>query len=704
MAGIEQIIGIKIETEAANKSLEELQDDFELINKELKKLSENGKEGTDTFKKLTKQSEAYGKVIEQRGKTLGGMNENLELMRRELDGLEVGSDAFNVLSREVTEAERDIKNLELSMESLDNEQVASEIGSVAGAVGDVSAAFILLGDDSESLQEVAQNIETALGVSMAFKGAIEGISSARKLLNNSTIVSTSLQKANTLAVGIASAAQKAFNLSILGSNGALKLFRLAILGTGIGVLIAGLGLLIANFDKVVGAVKNAVNWLGKVTGFIEEVDAATVAAAAAQRDLAEETIEANQKIIESNRNRTQELVDGLDFEIRKRRANGEETAEIERAKLNLLIESNKKELELMNQNIEALEDNAKKKRGVFARFKKKDLEDEKKVTEEAQKKVLQDLEIFEIEQAKIERDAAKKRRDERKKEHDKEVEDERKKNDRIKQERQKALELLEKLKKDFELRNLNDQDREIEELRIKLNQELTIAENDYNLQLKLKEEFEENKKAIEDKYRVERVASEKEAQTNIYLAGLEALQKTEADNEADREKKKQDRIDEFNDKLSTAQELNNSLRDLNNAVLEAQLAAAGDNEEKVQEIRRKAFRREKALNIAQATINGAQAVLKAASSPLPFIAVPFAAGIAAANIAKISKSKFQGESGDASPTEDFESTVSATGGANVPQVTNTTTTIGEPTKVFVTEQDISNTQNRVTVAEQQGTL
>ena len=271
----------------------------------------------------------------------------------------------------------------------------------------------------------------------------------------------------------------------------------------------GLGLLIANFDKVVGAVKNAGNWLGKVTGFIEEVDAATVAAAAAQRDLAEETIEANQKIIESNRNRTQELVDGLDFEIRKRRANGEETAEIERAKLNLLIESNKKELELMNQNIEALEDNAKKKRGVFARFKKKDLEDEKKVTEEAQKKVLQDLEIFEIEQAKIERDAAKKRRDERKKEHDKEVEDERKKNEKIKQERQKALELLEKLKKDFELRNLNDQDREIEELKIKLNQELTIAENDYNLQLKLKEEFEENKKAIEDKYRVERVEAER---------------------------------------------------------------------------------------------------------------------------------------------------------------------------------------------------
>lgn len=653
MADKETVIGLKVDTGDSQKTLRQLEDEFDRLNDQIKEVPVNSKE-------------------------------------------------FDKLSKELAQVGREVKNAELAFESLDNEQVASEIGSVAGAVGDVSAAFVLLGDDSESMQEVAQNIETALGVSMAFKGAIEGISSARKLLNNSTIVSNTLQKINTAGTAIATAAQTAYTVAVGASTGGLKLLRLAMLGTGIGVLIAGLGLLIANFDKVVGAVKTAVNWLGKVTGFIEEVDAATVAAAAAQRDLAKETIEANQKIIESNRNRTQELVDGLDFEIRKRRAAGEETAEIERAKLNLLIESNKKELELMNQNIEALEDNAKKKRGVFARFKKKDLEDEKKVTEEAQTKAIQDLEIFEIEQAKIQRDAAKKRRDERKKEHEKELEDERKKNEKIKQERQKALELLEKLRKDFELRNLNDQDREIEELKIKLNQELTIAENDYNLQLKLKEEFEENKKAIEDKYRAEAEAAEKEAQANVFLAQAEALKKVEEQKEAE----KQARAEEFNDRLSTAENLNNSLRDLNNAVLEAQLAAAGDNEEKKQEIRKKAFKRQKALDIADATIQGIKAVQAALTVPPPF--GPILAAIngvtAAANIAKISKVQFAGESGGSAPSGDLGNTARATGGANVPQVTNTTTTIGEPTKVFVTEQDISNTQNRVTVAEQQGTL
>ena len=40
----------------------------------------------------------------------------------------------------------------------------------------------------------------------------------------------------------------------------------------------------------------------------------------------------------------------------------------------------------------------------------------------------------------------------------------------------------------------------------------------------------------------------------------------------------------------------------------------------------------------------------------------------------------------------------------VATVTNTTTTTGESTKVYVTEQDISNTQNKVSVNEAQATI
>ena len=44
--------------------------------------------------------------------------------------------------------------------------------------------MVLLGGENETLEEMAKNIETALGVSMASKGAIEGFSSAWKLFNN----------------------------------------------------------------------------------------------------------------------------------------------------------------------------------------------------------------------------------------------------------------------------------------------------------------------------------------------------------------------------------------------------------------------------------------------------------------------------------------------------------------------------------------
>jgi hypothetical protein len=117
-------------------------------------------------------------------KTLGELETKAEQLNEALRGAEIGSTEYKKLNQQLVETNREVKNLELGFEALDNEQVASEIGSVAGAVGDVTAAMVLLGGENETLEEMAKNIETALGVSMAFKGAIEGFSSAFKLFNN----------------------------------------------------------------------------------------------------------------------------------------------------------------------------------------------------------------------------------------------------------------------------------------------------------------------------------------------------------------------------------------------------------------------------------------------------------------------------------------------------------------------------------------
>ena len=120
----------------------------------------------------------------------------------------------------------------------------------------------------------------------------------------------------------------------------------------------------------------------------------------------------------------------------------------------------------------------------------------------------------------------------------------------------------------------------------------------------------------------------------------------------------------------------------------------------------KAFARDKALQMTMATINGIQAVQSALASPFPFnIALAAINGATAlANITKIARTQFEGSGGGGNVPSSLGNTASGAGGANVRQVTNTTTTIGEPTKVYVTEQDISNTQNKVSVNEAQATI
>ena len=160
--------------------------------------------------------------------SLGAMREELDKLTKKLEQIPAGTEEFDRMAAEVAQAGREVKNLELSFEALDNEQVASELGSVAGAVGDVTTGLFLLGGENENLEQLAQNIETALGVSMALKGAIEGVSSAQKLW-------TSFVSKFTVVQQIATAATKAFAAVTKSTLGVLT-----VIATVVGGLIAAI--------------------------------------------------------------------------------------------------------------------------------------------------------------------------------------------------------------------------------------------------------------------------------------------------------------------------------------------------------------------------------------------------------------------------------------------------------------------------------
>jgi len=149
-----------------------------------------------------------------------------------------------------------------------------------------------------------------------------------------------------------------------------------------------------------------------------------------------------------------------------------------------------------------------------------------------------------------------------------------------------------------------------------------------------------------------------------------------------------------------------------NALINLTTAFAKDNEKS----QKRAFEINKRLQIAQAiiqTYQGANAIFaSAAANPAtvlfpaqPFIAAGIAIANGLANVATISKQQFQSSSpgGGGRNAPDFSG-----GGGAAPQlspVTNTSTIVPQgPTQVFVTETDITNTQNQVNVIQGQATL
>ena len=148
-----------------------------------------------------------------------------------------------------------------------------------------------------------------------------------------------------------------------------------------------------------------------------------------------------------------------------------------------------------------------------------------------------------------------------------------------------------------------------------------------------------------------------------------------------------------------------ALSALNKAATDTALLNAAGDEEKKEKIRKASFEREKKLNIAMAAINGAQAVLAGfAQGGLPMAIV---AGVtAAAQLAAIVATTYQGGAGAGveTPTETTpDGAGDAGGGVQLSPVSNTSTILGNQ-QVYVTETDITNTQNNVSVIEESATF
>jgi hypothetical protein len=657
-------------------------------------------------------------------RTLGQLEDRAEKLNEELRKVPLGSKAFNELKQELVGVNKEIKNTELAMESLDNEQVASELGSVAGAVGDLTAAFILLGgDDDSALAETAANIEKALGVTMAFKGTIEGVISFQKLWNNTLKQTSVVQGAIATGTKIYAAAQGVLNFVIGAGSTALKLFRLALISTGIGAIVVGIGMLIANFGKVKEVIMDVINFaiepfrkalqfLGLIESDQEKARRERAEAEkkriAEERKLRSERADELKKQIEKEEKLRDRLITKYDDEIRIAKSLGKETVEIERQKLNALVQSFKKQKELFDAQFELRQQNLKSRQAEYEAaiqennfFTNKVNEMLLEKTKEANEQLLEQkqenndkLKDAEIDLLVFENEIATERRKERKKQDEKDIDDAKKKAEellKIERERLQNIQdlenqlyaTIEELDEEARQRNLTDQQKEIEAVQEKyfaLINDTRLGEEEI---LRLKQYAKDEEAAINERFRLEQEAADKES----------------------RQEQLQGELDLQNAKLDLASQGIDGIMALTNAF-------AKDNEKS----QRRAFEINKRLQIAQAIIStyqGANNIFaSAAANPKsvlfpaqPFIAAGLAIVSGLANVATISRQQFQGGSAGGGGTTTAPNFGAGETAPTIAPVTNTSTLIPqEPQQVFVTETDITNTQNQVAVIETQATI
>jgi hypothetical protein len=605
-------------------------------------------------------------------RTLGQLEEQAELLNEELRKVPLGTKAFKDLQKQLIGVNKEIKNTELSMEALDNEQVASELGSVAGAVGDMTAAFVLLGGSGGALEETAQNIEKALGISMAFKGAIEGLSSGRKLFNNLVKNSNVLQKANNSITVLATGIMKLFGGSVDKTSKSFKNLRGAIIATGLGALVVAVGLLIANFDKL----KEAINGVSKAQKDALDDQQKAV-------DLADERlnlISEQENILKLQGKSEREIlnlkINATDQAIKERRIR----LGMQREQLNAEIESEKRNriyLENFSKVIFIIPRTILKGidligEGLNLAFKQiQQIPFAKKILGEEPINI--DFGLDEKVESLTEGVAGL-------------LFDPEKTSEKAKEtlaEAEKAILALENQQAGFRLSILALDEKTAEEQK-KITDKVT---EDAIKAARAREavEIDSNNKLIDQK----KSFWETMGQLSAEAAEKERLR---------REKEKAEALAAQNATFDLAQSGVGALLQLNEAF-------TGETEAQ----QKKAFERRKELEIAGALISSAQGVVNILSNksavPSPFD-IPFKAAqigvllaTTVAQIAKIKQQQFSGGGSVSSPN---------VGGGGIPTispVTNTSTLVPQgPQQVFVTETDISNTQNKVNVIEAQATI
>lgn len=114
--------------------------------------------------------------------SLNGLTQKLSDLKSRIGDVGVGSAEFKKLQQEIIATDTKLKNLNTSIEGVSTEKLVGEIGKFAGGMTQAFAGMsLLIGKNNKSLEEMQKNLNTAIGIVMGVKGAMDAFTAATNL-------------------------------------------------------------------------------------------------------------------------------------------------------------------------------------------------------------------------------------------------------------------------------------------------------------------------------------------------------------------------------------------------------------------------------------------------------------------------------------------------------------------------------------------
>ena len=750
-------INIKI-----NQNADKAEKSFKSYNKELGNTKKQYDAVLKSGKPFDKQLEDINKIVKETPLNVRDMNKQIQAYqsialsagretpvgRKALEEAAALRDRYIDIQNETKRLADDQRTLEGAMQG---------VATGVAVYGGIQSAMALSGVESEKLRETLVKLQAA-------QTLMNSINQVATAFEKESALMLTLKAAKTQAVTVATAAYA----TVTGTaTGAMKLFRIALASTGIGAIVVGLGLLIANFDKVKEAIFSGIDGFKKMgaamkllmlpllpliatidlvtkglqaLGIIEseqEKEAKARHQAKMKRYLEES--KALSKQSEDIRRASRARQKALDDEIEMLEAQGKKTRHIQRKKLedNILLAKQEEEIAkkkllldarnnsftleaqraLVKARAELIEESERKLRVFDAETNTERIANYKNYAKDRRSiaRQIEDLENELLEEGiekelEINRDKFARL-----------IEDTKKNTKLTRQERNRLIELYEEQgQQQAEEIRAKYRQKEIDAER-KLQQQLEAEKNAFEDEIANIEEAnyqalltdqERELLAVQDKYfRLETLAEgNAEALNAIEIARLNEenainlkYQEEQYNNEkAINDKKKADEKALADYRIQVAQQSLTAIADI------ANLFAKGNEKQQ-----KRAFQVQKAVGIAQATINTAQAITKVFAettdfTPTQSLRIANAVGIGlagAAQIASIASQQFTGGGDVESPTdiggggETVAPSFNVVGDSSVNQLAQLQQ---QPTQAFVVSGEVTSAQaldrNRVTNA------